>query len=214
MPVKRDPYVEFTRRFFRRWVGAYDLFAASIAFAYRAAVRTIAPTAGQRVLDLCTGTGEVGTRCARRGARVTGVDLTLEMLDRAARKSRGLPFEPCLMDARCLAFAPDTFDTVCLSFALHDMPSAVRLEVLAEARRVGRKRLVVVDYELPQSRWLRGLVAWLVGLFETPYFKSFVRQRPEELLAAAGLRRVRRSSLFPGLIALFAVDLTGEVPPS
>lgn len=210
--MKRDPYVEFTRSFFRHWVGAYDLFAASIAFAYRAAVRAIAPAAGQRLLDLCTGTGEVGLRCARRGARVIGVDLTPEMLHRAARKSRGLPFAPCLMDARHLAFAPRVFDTVSLSFALHDMPPAVRLEVLAEARRVGRRRLVVVDYELPRSRWLRGGVAWLVGLFETPYFRSFVRQRPEELLAAAGLRRVRRSTLLPGLIALFAVDLTEEGP--
>ncbi|MFL6202504.1 MAG: class I SAM-dependent methyltransferase, partial [Thermoanaerobaculia bacterium] len=84
-----DPYVAFTRRFFGRWSPVYDLFAKPIGFAYDAAVRRAGARPGREILDLCTGTGEIAIRCARRGARVTAVDLTPSMFTRAQRKVRG-----------------------------------------------------------------------------------------------------------------------------
>ncbi|MGH9680657.1 MAG: class I SAM-dependent methyltransferase, partial [Candidatus Acidiferrales bacterium] len=38
--------------------------------------------AGHHVLDVCCGTGVVSVTAARRGARVTGLDLTPELLER------------------------------------------------------------------------------------------------------------------------------------
>jgi len=205
-----DPYVEFTRRFFRRWVGAYDLFASLVGFAYRAVANALAPAPGRRLLDVCTGTGEVALRCARRGARVTGIDLTPEMLLRAASKSVDGRFAAALMDARALGFADSTFDAVSISFALHDMPRPVRLKVLAEAARVARERLVILDYDLPEAHRRRAVVAGAIGLFETPYFRSFVSEPTGKLLAEAGLPAPQRRVLLPGLFSLFTVDLERE----
>ena len=78
--AESDPYIAYTHRFFRKWAGVYDWFAASIFYAYGAAVRVLHPIAGLRVLDICTGTGAVALRCAARGAGVTGLDITPAML--------------------------------------------------------------------------------------------------------------------------------------
>ncbi|MCP3960665.1 MAG: class I SAM-dependent methyltransferase, partial [bacterium] len=127
---RTDAYIAYTHRFFTRWVPVYDLFARSIFYAYRAAVRSLEPRRGRSILDLCTGTGEIALRCARQGAEVTGIDVTPAMLARARRKKGELAVRFQLMDARRLAFPDASFDRVVISFALHDMPRRVRLEVL------------------------------------------------------------------------------------
>src|ERR1044071_4749137 len=51
-------------------------------------VRRASPHAGQRVLDVACGTGVVAVTAARLGARVTGLDLTPELLERARETAR------------------------------------------------------------------------------------------------------------------------------
>jgi SAM-dependent methyltransferase len=209
----RDPYVAYLHRFFHRWLPYYDLFARCAAPVYAAVVRRVAPRPGRVVLDLCTGTGEVALRCARRGAEVTGIDITSEMLDRARRKAGGLPLALRLMDARRLAFADSSFDAAVLCFALHDMPRRVRLEVLAEAARVARERLVVADYALPRG-WLgRKLLLPLVRLFETAYFPGFAAEGLEPLLAEAGLAASEVSRRGWPFFAVWVIPLKGALRP-
>ena len=59
----------------------YEAWAAHYA-------RLIGLSAGQRVADMGCGTGEIGLRLAREGARVTGTDLSPEMIARAQEKAR------------------------------------------------------------------------------------------------------------------------------
>src|SRR5947208_15238059 len=74
----------------------------------------LAPLAGRRVLDVGTGTGRAAITLARRGARVTGVDASSEMLDvaraRAAAAGAEVRFEAG--DAHALPFADRSFDAV------------------------------------------------------------------------------------------------------
>jgi len=203
--VTADPYVAFTRRFFARWSPLYDWFAKPIGFAYAAAVRQAGARPGRSILDLCTGTGEIALRCGRRGARVTAVDLTPAMLIRAGRKTRGLPVRCAGMDARRLAFPDGSFDAVLLSFALHDMPRKVRTEVLREAARVARERLVILDYDVPRRRlWRRAVLAGL-GLFETPYLAGFARQGARGALEDAGLEVQETARPLPGVFLIHIV---------
>lgn len=203
-----DPYVAFTRRFFARWSPVYDLFARPVAPAYASAVRRAGAGPGRSVLDLCAGTGEIALRCGRRGARVTAVDLTPSMLLRAVGKGRGLRLRFAAADARRLPFPAAAFDAVILSFALHDMPRRVRLEVLREAARVGREVLVVLDYEIPRRSPWRPLVLWGLGLFETPYLRSFAADGgAAAALAEAGLAVRARSRPLPGPFAVYEVAL-------
>lgn len=204
-----DSYIAYTHRFFDKWSPAYDLFALPIFYVYAAAARRTVPRPGRRILDLCTGTGEMAVRCARQGAQVVAVDITPSMLARAQRKA-ALPIRFELMDARQLAFADASFDVTVLSFALHDMPRRVALEVLAEASRVTRERLVIVDYRFPRLPLLQGLLRWLIGLYETAYLPRFARQGGvASLISEAGMVASAKSSFW---LPLFGIDVVAVGP--
>lgn len=201
-----DPYVAFTRRFFGRWSPVYDLFAKPIGFAYEAAVRRAGAAPGRTILDLCTGTGEIAIRCARRGAKVTAVDLTPSMFTRAEHKARKLPVGFAGMDARHLAFPDATFDAVLLSFALHDMPRKVRIQVLREAARVAKEKVVILDYDIPQREPWHTLVLKGLGLFETPYLRAFAKQEGARgAIEDAGLTIRETARPMPGLFVVYEV---------
>ena len=202
-----DPYVAYLHRFFAKWSPLYDLFAAPIGFAYRAAVRAAGAAPGRLLLDVCTGTGEIARRAARAGADVVGIDLTPEMLERARAKGAALGVRFELADARALPFPTNSFDAALLSFALHDMPRPVRLRVLAECARVARGSVVVLDYAFPDGALARRLAVASLAWYETAYLRGYVREEVEELAAAAGLAARRLRSWLPLPFALWEVTV-------
>lgn len=74
--------------------------------------------AGQQLLDVACGTGVVAVTAARCGARVTGLDLTPALLERARENSRIAEVEIDWRegDAENLPFADGSFDTVLSQF--------------------------------------------------------------------------------------------------
>lgn len=200
-----DPYVAYLHRFFAKWSPVYDLFAAPIGFAYRAAVGAAGAAPGCTLLDLCTGTGEIARRAARAGATVTAIDLTPGMLARARRKAADLGVRFELADARALPFGAASFDSVVLSFALHDMPRPVRLQVLAEAVRVASGKVIVLDYAFPRRGWARRLGVASLAWYETAYLRGFAREEVEALAAEAGFTARRLRSWLPLPFALWEI---------
>jgi SAM-dependent methyltransferase len=75
-------------------------------------------TAGQRVLDVACGTGVVAVTAARSGARVTGLDLTPELLAVARDNGRiaGVEIDWHEGDVEALPFDAATFDVVVSQF--------------------------------------------------------------------------------------------------
>ena len=73
---------------------------------------------GQRVLDVACGTGVVSVTAARVGARVTGLDLTPELLELARENGRiaGVEIEWHEGDVEKLPFGDATFDFVLSEF--------------------------------------------------------------------------------------------------
>jgi ubiquinone/menaquinone biosynthesis C-methylase UbiE len=105
----------------------------------------LAPVAGTQVLDVGTGTGRAAIALARRGATVTGVDASAEMLAAAERRAAEACVEVVFQrgDAHALGFPPGAFDAVvCLRVLMHT-PDWRRS--LGELCRVARTR-VVIDY--------------------------------------------------------------------
>src|SRR5580693_7393464 len=74
--------------------------------------------AGQRVLDVACGTGVVSVTAARLGAKVTGLDLTPELLDRARHNSKvaNVEVEWREGDVEKLPFDDAAFDVVLSQF--------------------------------------------------------------------------------------------------
>lgn len=77
-------------------------------------VARLAPSPGERWLDLATGTGAVALRAARAGAEVTGLDLAPQLIETAKRlaaeEGRRLRFD--VGDAERLPYADAYFDVV------------------------------------------------------------------------------------------------------
>jgi SAM-dependent methyltransferase len=101
--------------------------------------------AQQRILDLGTGTGRAALALARRGALVTGLDASTEMLAVARRRAAegNLVVDFVEGDVHALAFPDRSFDAVICFRVLMHVPDWRRS--LKEMCRVASRRLVF-DY--------------------------------------------------------------------
>jgi len=99
------------------WAHFAPLEALTIPQAARL-VRHAGARAGQRVLDVGCGTGVVAVTAARRGAQVSGLDLTPALLEQARENSRiaGVSIEWLEGDAESLPFEDAAFDVVLSEF--------------------------------------------------------------------------------------------------
>src|SRR5829696_8646706 len=90
-PADKRRYV---RRLFGTIAGRYDLITRMLSFGldqrWKARlVDAVGADAGSRALDLACGTGDIAALMARRGATVTGLDITPAMLTLARAKPLG-----------------------------------------------------------------------------------------------------------------------------
>jgi demethylmenaquinone methyltransferase / 2-methoxy-6-polyprenyl-1,4-benzoquinol methylase len=161
------------QRMFQYLAPRYDLWnrLASVyldEYWRRRAVSLIPP--GSRVLDLCTGTGELVVKMLPHlGAKgqAVGLDFASNMLTVAAQKTQPLlqsaPASAAYLlgDAAALPFPNDTFDCLTNGFAMRNMLPSADL-VLREMWRVLRPggRLIILDICRPQSILLARLYRW------------------------------------------------------
>jgi demethylmenaquinone methyltransferase/2-methoxy-6-polyprenyl-1,4-benzoquinol methylase len=147
---------EAVRMMFDRIAPVYDsmnrVMSAGLDQRWRRISAEAAVRPGDRVLDACCGTGDLAVAALAAGGRVTGVDFSERMLERAARKSRSIDWTRG--DALELPFADESFDVVTVGFGVRNLDDLGR--GLSEFRRVLRAggRLAVLEITRP-----RGLLA-------------------------------------------------------
>ncbi|MGE4322217.1 MAG: class I SAM-dependent methyltransferase [Sphingobium sp.] len=100
-------------------------------------VARVKPQAGETILDMAGGTGDIAFRLHRRGARVTVSDINPDMLavgmERARKKGlEGLAWSE--QNAETLNFADRSFDAYTIAFGIRNVTHIDR--ALAEAHRV------------------------------------------------------------------------------
>jgi len=197
-------YHSYITESFDRWARLYDPFLALFRLkgVRRATVEMSGAQPGDRVLDVCTGTGDVALEFARRCDDVVGIDLSAGMLAVARKKDGEGKVHFLQMDATRLDFADREFDVSAISFGLHDMPPEAREEALRELARVTRKRIVIVDYNPPSNPILRAIYIALVSLWESKYFPEFARSDFGGLLARCGLQVERERPTYFGFLRI------------
>lgn len=126
------------RSSYRRYAPVYDMvFGAFLDRGRRVAIAAIERGASRRILEIGVGTGLSLPRYSAN-ARVVGIDLSPEMLEKARRRAQrlGLAHVEALeeMDARNTAYADDSFDVVVAMYVLSVTPDPERL--LQEMRRL------------------------------------------------------------------------------
>jgi demethylmenaquinone methyltransferase / 2-methoxy-6-polyprenyl-1,4-benzoquinol methylase len=171
---------------------------------------------GDRVLDVCCGTGDLAIADREAGGDVTGLDFSERMLARARRKSDAI--EWVRGDATDLPFPDEAFDAVTVGFGirnLDDLESGLR-----ELARVLRPGGLLGCLEITRPRgalrpffrlWFDGLVPLagrvLPGGSAYTYLPASVRRfpGPDDLAGAmerAGFSAIRWKLLGGGIVAL------------
>lgn len=118
----------------------------------------LAPRAGQRLLDVAGGTGDVAFRFLKRapGASATVLDMTESMLIEGQKRAEAAQMadklEWIVGDAMALPFEDNTFDRYTISFGIRNVTRIP--DALSEAFRVLRPggRLMVLEFsQLPND---------------------------------------------------------------
>jgi len=182
------------------------------------------PRAGERVLDIATGSGDLAAALARRvlpGGEVWITDINRRMLERGRDRllDRGLTLPAAQCDAERLPFPPGYFDCVTVGFGLRNMTR--KDAALGEMARVLKPggRLVVLEfskvwkplepaydwYSFKVLPWLGDKVAGDADAYR--YLADSIRQHPDqatlaEMLRAVGLADVEVFNLAAGVVAV------------
>jgi len=168
--------------------------------------------AGDRVLDVCCGTGDQAFYYAEAGITATGIDLDSNMLklagkDKRKKALRNVSFQ--IADARNLPFKNSSFDYASISFALHEKERTARDKIISEMRRVVKKEgdLIFIDLQAPLPKtlfaYLIKAVEFIAGRDHHRHFKDYIEQGGlDEILKKNHLPEEKRDYLNDGLITI------------
>ena len=208
------------RTMFDRIAPVYDamnhVMTAGLDRRWRKETARAVVSPGDRVLDACCGTGDLALADMKAGGRVTGLDFSDRMLERARAKSTEV--EWVQGDALVLPFADGSFDGATVGFGarnLEDLEAGLR-----ELRRVLRPggRLGILEITRPRGLlrpfyklWFDALIPLagklLPGGSAYTYLPASVRRFPEakdfaELIQSAGFEQVGHRLFAGGIVAL------------
>lgn len=224
------------QQMFRSIAPRYDLANEVLSFGThalwrRAALAESALCPGMRVLDLCTGTGDLAFAIAEvvgRNGEVVAVDFVEEMLDRAReklqRRGSAAPITFLQGDAMKLEFPAQSFDAVTIAFGIRNVDDPQRC--LADIKKLLKPngRLTVLEFgqatvpvfrELYRfySSYCMPAIGWLLTGNRAAY--QYLPETAERfpagerflaLLRAAGFRQYQARALFGGIAYVYCAD--------
>ena len=202
-----------------------DLMSLGLHRAWKAfAVSVARPRAGERVLDVAAGSGDLAVALRRKtqpGGEVWITDINRRMLERGRDRllDEGVAVPAVQCDAERLPFPSGYFDCVSVGFGLRNMTR--KDAALAEMTRVLKPggRLVVLEfskvwkplepaYDLYSFKVLPWLGEKVVGDADAyRYLADSIRQHPDQatlagMLRDAGLSNVEVFNLAAGVVAI------------
>ncbi|HEY0448672.1 class I SAM-dependent methyltransferase [Actinophytocola sp.] len=150
-------------------------------------VAELAPSPGDRVLDVAAGAAHLGRALAPHVAHVDALDLTPEMLDQGRRLAAGLGNVAFVRgDACSLPYGDGRFDLTVCRLTLHQVadPAAVVREMVRVTRPAGR--VAIVDLAAAGDPAVAAEANRLERLRDPSHGRTLTVAEIHELLAAAG----------------------------
>ena len=208
------------RRMFDRIAPVYDVMNRVMTVGLDQRWRRITARAvvrpDDRVLDACCGTGDLAVAARKTGGKVTGLDFSEKMLERARRKDPSVTWVQG--DLTALTFADGSFEAATVGFGVRNVDDLDR--ALAELRRVlvDEGRVGILEITRPSGPLRHFYAFWfdrvvpalgriLPGGAAYTYLPASVRRfpGPDELaarLGGAGFTDVRYRTFAGGIVAL------------
>jgi demethylmenaquinone methyltransferase/2-methoxy-6-polyprenyl-1,4-benzoquinol methylase len=160
------------REMFGEIAGRYDflnhLLSLNIDRYWRwRTVRAVPPRRGGKILDLCTGTGDLAFayhKASHGTARILGADFCFPMLEIGRKKAQKSAVDQNVTfieaDTQHIPTASNQFDVVCVAFGLRNVADTDR--GLAEMTRVCARggKVAVLEFSTPQWQPFKGIYNW------------------------------------------------------
>jgi demethylmenaquinone methyltransferase/2-methoxy-6-polyprenyl-1,4-benzoquinol methylase len=186
-------------------------------------VRRVKPRAGEEILDMAGGTGDIAFRLADKGARVTVSDINQDMLDVGLERAVKRGIDDLVwsrQDAEVLSFDDRSFDAYTIAFGIRNVGHIDR--ALSEAFRVLRRggRFFCLEfsttewpgfkeaYDVYSDRVIPKLGAAIAGDEDSyRYLVESIRRFPkmrdfEALIRAAGFTSTKVEPILGGAVAI------------
>lgn len=227
-PVSAGEKADYVHRMFDDIAPRYDLLNTVLSAGIHRSWRNLAArcanlTAGNSVLDVCTGTGEWTAalkRAVGKSGMVVGADFSLPMLRGGDKRFDANDASRTQADAARLPFRDAVFDAATVAFGIRNV--ADRLEGFREMARVVKPggRVVCLEFAAPHdgpfrvlyeahARWVMPKIGGVLSGRPDAYaylpasverFSS--RAQLAELMREAGLTDVRWIDLTFGLVCV------------
>ncbi len=156
-----------TERLYQELAWAYDVVAWMVSLGRWSGWRhlALAHVAGEPILELGFGTGELLLEMSRRGWNAVGLDRSPEMHRVTARKARraGVSLPRVMAEAQALPFASGSFGTVVSTFPAGYILSPLTMSEVARVLAPEGGRFVVGGLYVESSSPFLRLLAWLVS---------------------------------------------------
>ena len=214
----------------------YDFMNSVLSFGIhhiwkRKAVNSMNLGHGFRVLDVCSGTGDLAilaSKCAGDSGSVIIYDINRSMMDRARTKITSVAIHGRINlvqgDAEALSFPDNCFDAAMVGFGIRNLTDMEK--GLREMHRVLKPggTMMCLEFSVPVTPWFRmlydfysftvmPLAGWVLAGRSEPYcyLPATIRNFPapdlfSTMIARSGFTRVRYERLTNGI----AVIYTGE----
>ncbi|HEV8653885.1 MAG TPA: class I SAM-dependent methyltransferase [Candidatus Limnocylindria bacterium] len=156
-----EPRILGTREGYDLWASTYDTMGNWLLALEEPEVdRAVGPVTGMDLLDVGAGTGRHAIRLAARGARVTAIDFSEEMLAKARAKPGAECVRFLMHDvAHPLPFADRSFDRVLSALVLEHIQVAALPAFFAELGRVTRHDGRIVVTAMHPAMFVKGISA-------------------------------------------------------
>ena len=202
--------------FFEKTASYYDLSFDILTFGMyarflRKAVDVLDPREGDKILDLCSGTGRAAswiTYAVGKDGEVVGMDAAKEMV--GVSNDRYGIFGNLTFLQKDVTEPWDyqnCFDGILSTFSLHELPEPERLGVLGKSYFALKEkgRMVIADFNPQASGWRKTVLLAFFKLFENENLNFFSVDQ-KEMLRKAGFKTVRTSWVLSGLFQVTVAD--------
>jgi demethylmenaquinone methyltransferase/2-methoxy-6-polyprenyl-1,4-benzoquinol methylase len=198
--------------FFEKFAPYYDTILDLLTFGQYAefqkrAVKILAPKRGERILDLCSGTGRVASwmvQAVGDEGEVVGMDISKSMVEWSKRRYGRLK--------RVMFFSKDVtkpfgyqnyFDGIFTSFAIHELPEKERLVAIEHSFLALKEKgkMVIADFNPQVSGNSKTISLIFFKFFERDNLNFFSFDQ-SELLIKVGFKRIRTFPVLSGLLQI------------
>jgi ubiquinone/menaquinone biosynthesis C-methylase UbiE len=194
----------FRQRYYDSFSDFYDRFVALHSRHRHGKLRDLVAdsmglTRGDRVLDICTGTGtalcHLRKRVGEDGA-IVGMDFSKGMLE--AAQAKVLQYDNVFLiqgDAASLPFKKGAFDAATCSFAFYELRSETQEDFLQQVGAVLKigKPFVMVEHDIPKNSFVR--ILFYLRLFSMGRRRALEILKHEQFFLARHFRSVKRIAM-------------------